>query len=126
MRKGATTRRETSRDDDDDDDDILRRFDGRFSPALGLFEALEKDPAEKKKKKKKKEKGCDIIVASIAVQKMEASTPTSRAMISSADGAGNPSEGAPARNQSIASSEDTSPRVSSSARARTVRPSCSS
>tara|TARA_B000000441_G_scaffold117885_1_gene90770 strand:+ start:122 stop:2554 length:2433 start_codon:yes stop_codon:yes gene_type:complete len=71
MRKGATTRRETSRDDDDDDD-ILRRFDGRFSPALGLFEALEKDPAEKKKKKKKKkEKGCDIIVASIKTSIIE-------------------------------------------------------
>ena len=69
MRIGATTRRETSRDDDDDDD-ILRRFDGRFSPALGLFEALEKDPAEKKKKKKK-EKGCDIIVASIKTSIIE-------------------------------------------------------
>lgn len=61
-----------------------------------------------------------IIAASIAVHNTEASTPTSRAMISSADGTGNPSEGAPMRNQSIASSEDTSPRVSSSARARSA------
>ena len=41
-------------------DDDMRCFD-RFSPALGLFEALEEDPDEKKKKKNEKRR--DIITS---------------------------------------------------------------